>query len=164
MAKAKIRTHSNLDRSLGLVKPDLLDVLRRLVGGKLDWPLFLYGEAGVGKTRAALALCDHVPFSYYLTAERICGEILGGTDYITWRYLKDYNLVVMDELGTRQNAGDLEYTACKRVADEREDKPAIFISNVAPNDLVTVYDDRLASRILCRTVYHLIDADRRRTT
>lgn len=161
-AQPNVRARPRLERSLSLVKPGLLDVLRGLVIGEIRWPLFVYGEAGAGKTRAALSLCDHVPSAYYLTAEQICTEILDRRDFVTWRYLRDYSLVVVDELGTRQNPGDLEYTAVKRVADEREDRATIYISNVGPDELPKAYDDRIASRVLCGTVFHLVDGDRRR--
>lgn len=126
--------------------------------------MYLFGQAGVGKSRGCLALCDHVPGSYYLTIEQVCTEVLERRDGVTWRYLPDYTLIVVDELATRKTAGDLEYTALKRIADAREDLPTIYISNVTPAELVEIYDDRIASRIVCGTVYHLVDRDRRRTS
>lgn len=145
-----------------MVHPDLLAQFRELTEGQRDWPLYLFGPAGAGKTRAALSLCDHVPQSYFLTLEQLGTEVLDRRDGVTWRYLPDYELVAIDELATRLNAGDLEYTALKRFADTREERPTIYISNVAPDELVSIYDDRIGSRVLCGTVFHLNDHDRRR--
>ena len=144
------------------IRPELRAVFSDLVRGQRPWPLFLFGDAGVGKSRAALALCDHVPGSYYLTIEQVCTEVLERTDGVTWRYLPGHSLVACDELATRKTAGDLEYTTLKRIADVREDLPAIYISNVMPGELIEVYDERLGSRLLCGTIYRLVDRDRRR--
>ncbi len=159
------RVRPRLERSLSHVKSELLETFRDLVTGRSPWPLFLFGDAGAGKSRAALALCDHVPNSYYLTIDQFCSDILVPRGFFSSRrYLADYNLTVVDELATRKNPGDLEYSALKMLADIREDLPAIYITNISPAEVAVVYDDRIASRILCGTAYHLIDADRRMAT
>ncbi len=54
-----------------------------------------------------------------MTVEQVCEEILDRGDGVTWRRLRNYSLVVVDELATRKSAGDLEYTALKRIAAAR---------------------------------------------
>ncbi len=155
------RTRPHLDRSLRLVQPALVDLFRALVQGRAPWPLYLFGAAGVGKSRAALALCDHIPGAYYTDLEKLVTEVLDRRDGPTWRYLPEYSLVALDEIATRKTPGDAEYTTLKKIADAREDRPAIYVTNVAPDEVAAVYDDRIA-RILSGSVYHLVDVDRRR--
>ena len=151
-----------MDRSLGRVRKELVGRFRAVVEGDARWPMFLYGAAGVGKTRGCLALCDHVPNSCFCVLEEVTKSVLARSDGWLWRLLPDYNLVVVDELATRSKASDLEYTTLKHLVDAREDLPAIYISNVSPDDISRVYDDRIASRVLCGTVVCLEDNDRRR--
>ena len=64
-------------------------------------------------------------------------------------------------------AGELEYNAVRRFADSREqmaDRRAIYISNVSADDIRKIYDDRVASRILCGTWFELSGEDRRLTS
>jgi hypothetical protein len=73
-------------------------------------------------------------------------------------------LVVLDEIGARQKVTDLHYSAVKEFADVREldhSGVAIYISNLEPMQLANVYDDRIASRLLCGTWYKLDGKDRR---
>jgi len=160
-AKPVVRARRRLKRHLSLVSRPLLDVFRGLVRGKLPWPMYLWGTAGGGKTRACLALCDHVPESYYLTIEDACDAVMARTDGWLWRMIGDYRLVIVDELGIRISTGDLEYTVLKRLADAREDLPAIYAANLPPKVIARTYDDRIASRLLCGTRFHLDDGDRR---
>jgi hypothetical protein len=38
---------------------------------------------------------------------------------------------------------------------------AVYVSNVAPNELASMYDDRICSRLLCGTWFELKGPDRR---
>ena len=73
-------------------------------------------------------------------------------------------LVVLDEVGARQKVGDLQYSTIKNFADVREldhGRVAIYISNLAPEAIGRVYDDRIASRMLCGRWFSLGGTDRR---
>src|SRR5262245_35047836 len=63
-------------RELAAVNPGLLAAFEALAGGQADWPLFLHGQAGTGKTCAALALADHVQGSEYWTAQELCEQLI----------------------------------------------------------------------------------------
>ncbi len=167
-----VREHRRLlptiERSLRLVDPGLLKVLDDLVGGRAPWPLLLWGSPGRGKTLAALALCDITATAAFWTAEDLAtfvvshepGEVQGEFEHIGKKAL-----VVLDELATRERSSDLHYSAVKRLVDIREQRAhrvAIYISNVEPAELATVYDDRLASRLTCGTILELGGVDRRR--
>ena len=151
----------NLDRSLGQIQNSLLRTLQGLAKGKAPWPLYLHGMAGTGKTRGCLAFLDHVPESRYVTVDQVVGETMSKNDYLTYKMLPEYQVVVVDEVGMRARSTEIDYQTVKKLADRREDQPMIWVSNASPAALVAAYDDRIASRLLCGTVFELCDQDRR---
>lgn len=46
-------------RSIAQIDESLRAKLRSLIGGHLPWPLYMWGESGLGKTSAALCILDH---------------------------------------------------------------------------------------------------------
>ena len=72
---------------------------------------------------------------------------------------KTANVTVVDELGTRALT-DAMYDTLKRAIDDREGKPAVYISNKSIDQLHAVYDDRIASRLAAGTVIRMT-GDRR---
>lgn len=158
----------HVERSLHSVDAGLLAVLDDLANGKRRWPLLLWGPPGRGKSCAALALCDVVETAAFWTAEDLATFTLRRDPAEVddeFSHLGRKALAVLDELGTRERVGDLGYTVVKRFADIREQQAgrvAIYISNVAPHELANIYDDRLASRLLCGEVFELKGTDRRK--
>lgn len=155
----KPRQMTSLVRQFGEINPELLHLFRDLVRGQAKWPLLLYGPPGTGKTRAALCLCDVAETAAYQTADRVASEILARS--INWGWIARAHLAVLDELAMRTDRRDLDYVAVKEFCDRREDKPIIYISNCQPGDLVTVYDERVYSRVACGTWFELTGEDRR---
>jgi hypothetical protein len=158
-----VRLLKTVKRSLGLVDPKLIELFHSLVTGRAKWPLFLYGPAGGGKTAAALALCDLVPTATYATVEDLADATMC-QDSDLWYRAAVKHLAVLDELGARERVGDLHYNAVKRFADLREmhcGRVAIYISNVKPEHIQDIYDDRVASRVLAGTWFELAGRDRR---
>ena len=156
---------ADVPRSMGLVDKSLVEVFRGLTTGKAPWPLFLWGPAGSGKTRACLSLCDHIQGSRYVTVREACDAVMS-SGFRRWECDQEDSLplFVLDELGTRLKAGDLEYSTIMEIFDSRERRwqnVAIYVSNLAPRDLAIQYDDRIASRVLSGTVFWLDDVDRR---
>lgn len=151
----------NIPRSLDAVSPGLLSVFGGLVHGRRKWPLYLHGRAGRGKTCAALAFGDNVPGALFWLLEELMGHVYESRSSL-WYYARKAPLVIVDELGMRSGDSDREYTALKTMADIREHRPAIWISNLAPEQLLTKYDDRVSSRLTCGTVIELTGTDRRR--
>lgn len=150
---------------MALVDDMLKQVLRDLATGKACWPLYLHGPAGGGKTSAALALCDFAKTACYETPDTLADKVMAG-DLALWDWIAGTDLAVLDELGARDRVGDLHYSAVKRFADARETRAAgnriaVYVSNLTPEQLHRTYDDRIASRLLCGTIFHLKADDRR---
>jgi hypothetical protein len=119
-------------------------------------------------------LSDYFETSFFGTVEDICSIIMAGKNRPWAPRTKDLwgepilieaeRLVVLDEIGARQKVTDLHYSAVKEFADVREldhSGVAIYISNLEPAQLAAVYDDRIASRLLCGTWFKLDGKDRR---
>ena len=161
---AERRVKPQLARDMRLVDTALVEKFRNLVSGKLRWPLYLYGPSGVGKTRAVLCLADFADSASYHTAEELADVAMGQDARAEWERITSKELAIVDEIGERQKVGDLAYTTLKRFADIREESHngvAIFSSNCTPGELHKLFDDRIASRLLCGTVFHLTGKDRR---
>ena len=139
---------------------ELRGILRTLAKGEGRWPLYLYGQPGTGKTCSSLALVDRVlPIRLYATVETLVQWMLGKT--WQWRELENARLLVIDELGQRTEATDIEYAAVKAAADAREHQPAIYISNHPPERMRDFYDSRVFSRICSGGWYELTGPDHR---
>ncbi len=164
-----VRLLTNVRRSMAQVDQALVSTFRKLAGGAQPWPLFLFGPTGAGKTLAALSLCDHARTASYHTAEGLCDttiELKYRPDELRdlWETIATKDLVVLDEIGIRGQASDFAYTTLKRLADAREmhaGRVAIYISNLPPREVATLYDDRICSRLLCGTRFELKGRDRR---
>lgn len=166
MRKIERRILPGIERRMDMVDPALLDVLRRLATGKERWPLFLSGPSGSGKTATALALCDFAESATYTTAEDLADRIMAGDGDAAWELIAERDLAVLDEIGERQQVGDLAYRAVKKFADIRSTEAgsvAVYISNCQPSEIQSLFDDRVASRLLCGTSFELTGDDRRFT-
>ena len=169
MIAASVRILPKLPRSMSAVDADLVAVCKLLVNGQARWPLFLHGPCGSGKTSAALALCDIARSAVYSTADAACDKVMQAepADIAAfWRQVAEKDLAVLDELGARQTVGDLHFSTVKKFCDLRETEAhrvAVYVSNVGPKTIASLYDDRIASRILAGTIFNLGGRDRRPT-
>jgi DNA replication protein DnaC len=161
---------------MAAVDKTLREALRATSFAEMPWPLFIHGPAGTGKTCAALCLLDHAGGAYFTVAS-LCQEVIdsqlgrlhwchegrSGTlwPYMFWRKVRGEPLVVLDELGCRDNVSDHGYETIKQLLDERQGRPLIAISNHSLQTLEKIYDDRIASRLAAGTVVELQGADRR---
>jgi DNA replication protein DnaC len=165
----------HVPRSLAEVAPVLRKALKNLLAGQAAWPLYVFGLAGRGKTCAALCAIDAVTIQqgfdgwdgvlpiqagHLWTVEDLVQAHLHN-DSDVWDRLRSVDLAVIDELGVRSAATDLEYVSVKRAADIREFRPAIWISNHPPAKIRQIYDERIYSRICCGVVVELKGKDRR---
>ena len=153
------------ERSFARVATDLRDVLRNLATGNADWPLYLFGRTGLGKSMAALCLADVTETAVYATPDDLCRWTMAEFDG-DWHWVAEKHLAILDELGSRSNVKDLHATSVQRFCDYREQnhgRVAIYVANLTPKELATVYDDRICSRILCGTRFQVKGDDRRIT-
>jgi chromosomal replication initiation ATPase DnaA len=166
--KPERRLLTGVARSMGRVDDGLVAMFRSLVAGKAPWPLYLHGLVGTGKTRAALCLCDFADSAVYFTVDSLADMVMAksAADAETqWEKIRTKALVVLDEIGEREAVGDLQATTFKKFLDSREwhaGRVAVYVSNLSPDDLPKLYDDRIISRLLSGTVHELRGPDRRR--
>jgi DNA replication protein DnaC len=164
----KRRILPSVERSSNLVDSQLRETLRDLINGKAAWPLIIFGPAGSGKSFAALSLCDYARTAAFWSLEESCDAIMGagGEKGRLLRESRTKDLFIIDEIGIRDRAGDLERSTLKRILDLREHyqgRRTIAISNRTPSELAAVYDDPIVSRLACGTRFKLDGTDRRMT-
>ncbi len=159
-------------REIAAVDEILKATFRKLVTGNADWPLFLHGPPGTGKTCAALALADFLfpSHSRFTTIGDLVQQVMDTwkteTKFV-WKPYEPFSksggswLVVLDELGTRANVTDTHYETIQKVIDIREGSPLILISNKDIKGIGEIYDARIASRCESGTVVNLTGRDRR---
>lgn len=155
-----------IPRHVDLIDTRLRATFRELITGQVDWPLYLWGPVGAGKTRAALCLAD-LTISQVWTLDEVCGEIMACRAADVFDLVESQPFVVLDEIGLRVgSAADLPCSALHRFLECREShnhSVGLYIGNVAPKELASVFDDRIASRLLAGTQFELTGEDRRAT-
>ena len=155
------------DRRADLIDPGLLALFEKAATGRAKWPLYLHSKPGRGKTRAGLWFCDVAKSAVFYTVESLIERILANSpaeNIAMWDGIGRAGLGVLDEIGTRSRITDLGYSAVQRFADERElhgQRRTVFISNLPPDAIGKLYDDRTASRLLSGTHFELKRNDQR---
>lgn len=162
---ARIRYLPKMPRLAIRVDPVLRAHLKACLDGSEPWPLYLHGPWGVGKTAAALAICDVVRDSLYYDVAGFCdwlsAKMQDGAAYSVWEKIHDARLTVLDELGTRERPTEARWEAVLRFASLREWQPAIYVSNLQPDEFRVIYGERVFDRIMCGTVFELTGLSRR---
>jgi DNA replication protein DnaC len=161
-------------REIAAIEAPLRQLLRNLVSGQASWPLFLYGQAGSGKTCAALCLLDYCRGQYWTAADWCEALILAGKGHFVWPLDKKprtpaglwegarkCSVLVLDEIGLRKEVSDFHYECVKRLLDIREGRPLVCISNSTLSQIGRLYDDRVSSRLAAGSVYAMASDDRR---
>jgi hypothetical protein len=136
--------------------------LNGLLTGRLPWPFFLCGAAGRGKTCAALCVVDAVPGARFTTAHQWRDVAYLGEDSLWKIVAPDASLLVIDEVGAARDDWDRERWALTRLADVRQYRPTIWISNHPPERIAQLFDERLHSRMCTGTAMWLGGKDRRK--
>ncbi len=141
----------------------------RCFTGECRWPLVLLGEAGSGKTCAALlilramgrpgwymtfaAWCDRIRYAKCGMLQSVAGYNM--TETGVWRDWEKVDLAVLDDIGTREKASDHVYEAFKGALDRREGLPTVYTSNLKLEEIEPLFDDRVASRLSAGTIVYL---------
>lgn len=165
------------DREWSKISAPLVKVLHSCIDGKEPWPLLIHGPPGTGKTCAALCVLDLAQGEYFTVAdyceqhnEAKAGRLQVSNGGQIWRptpfsfrarFIDRPPLIVLDELGARQQVTDAHYEAVKFAIDLRENRPFIVISNVKPEQIGAMYDARIFSRLAAGTVIEVAGPDRR---
>lgn len=140
------------------------------------WPFVMLGEAGAGKTCAALLMAAHVKtFVYFIRFRDWCdrlrwakrGELQTSTGFKmtepeTWDEWRRAKLGVLDDIGARE-VTDHALEAMLGVLDRREGLPLVCTSNLTLEELGNLFDDRVASRLSAGTIVYLEGDQRQRT-
>ena len=165
--------YESLDPSI--CDPETIADLRKLF--KLNnFPLYLYGKTGVGKSfMAAYIYCRYGqkdkqgyadPFfdALFLRYSDLRDEHMrnakNGLPSPWDRMKRDRQLVVIDEIGT----GDVSETRNEllwKILELRRDKPLILTSNLLPTELAQRFDTRIKSRIMAGTLVEMCGPDLR---
>jgi len=175
--KPKDKVLRSKTRSLDEVNPLLWRHMLDLCEGKLEWPFYLYGGVGSGKTCAALCLVDRIEKAQFWTMPDFINHFesvkqgnvqwydVGTGDVMStkrwWNEVASWPLLVLDDVGLRDVSNENHRETLWLALLAREEKPLICTSNHNPNALLGVYDDRVHSRICCKTVFDLRGRDRR---
>ena len=147
--------------------------IRQVLGGLSPWPFVMFGEAGSGKTCAALCMLDHLGGGFYTTAGELCSMLIAAqqgkltwksgyarTETEIWSAWEQTPIAVLDEIGAR-SVSDFHYEQVKRALDSRQGSPFVVVSNLVDlNAISECYDDRIASRLSAGTIVSL-KGDRR---
>lgn len=169
-AEAGLRTlRPHVARSVDQIESPLRSLMGLLLAEERNWPLFLYGAVGRGKTCAALCLVDDrrkrgIPAMYCTISELMDARVNGNR--FLWDWLRSAPLAVVDEIGRKNARGDkpaaeLAYGVVADAAEYREHDPTVWISNHAPEKIAYLYDDPVASRMTRGTHYEVTGDDRR---
>lgn len=154
---------------------------------KPKWPLFIYGPAGRGKSCVASVIYRAWPATprenpvvwVSATAEirRLTSAWFSGTTVVgidekghaiyrgeEWivRRARDAALMVFDDIGVKTPT-DSQFEALLTLVDARAGKPTIYTSNLDPDVLVKIFDDRLVSRMCSGMTLKIAGPDRRTT-
>ena len=161
------RIRRAMPRTKGLVAGALSNIFADLTAGKLPWPLLIHGGTGVGKTCAGLVFHDWTPWARWLDIDGLTIQAWSQFEVDNWYWWNQIGkapLVIVDELAAGE-ANKVEYRGLKRLLDIREqrcNRTGVYISNHPPPGIAERYDQRIASRLCCGTVFELTGPDRRK--
>jgi len=142
----------------------LMNRLTKLSEEQSEWPLYIYGKPGTGKTCiAALIYGAYRRRPIWRRADELLIEI-GTSRTDGYAALKEKlhrsPCVFMDDLGVRQPTEAMTQ-AMFDLMELRARKPLIIISNHTPGALSKIYDERIVSRITAGTTLEIGGRDQR---
>lgn len=119
--------------------------------------LLLYGHTGLGKTHLSLAIAGKVVEAghgvIYSSAQNLFNKLekekFGRSDGNTEENILGCNLLIIDDLGAEFTT-QFTVSALYNIVNSREleGKPTIISTNLTPEQLLSTYSERIASRIL----------------
>lgn len=155
----------SVPREPSRIHPDVKVAIERCVSGVWGWPLLLCGSTGIGKTSAALLLCDWVDGAGFQTASRFFDnwrEIANdGRNPMTEKYGRP-PLMVIDDLGIKTPT-EFQRTALTELMTQRM-APTVVTSNLSLVELGQVFDGRVMDRLAGGTIVEAKGQSQRRMT
>lgn len=139
-----------------------IEFAEKVCAGEKTENLFLCGTIGTGKTHLCSAITNYVLQAGLSVVYLKIGTILDlireykfnfeKNEAITPQHLKDLyqvDLLIIDDLGTEVST-DFVREQLFNLFDERINyrRPWVISTNLLPNDIGTIYEDRLSDRIL----------------
>lgn len=119
--------------------------------------LLLYGHTGLGKTHLSLAIAGKVVEAghgvIYSSAQNLFNKLekekFGRSDGNTEENILGCDLLIIDDLGAEFTT-QFTVSALYNIVNSREleGKPTIISTNLTPEQLLSTYSERIASRIL----------------
>lgn len=158
------------------IAPALRHLLQRAIN-KAAFPVYLWGEAGRGKTSAMAAVyCGWPEHAIWLRLAtfvsqiqecRRSGQIVvpGGCNQIgestLWRSrVESPSLLCVDDVGLTSPT-ESQFGIIYELVDRRGQRPVIYTSNLSPSRLQQTYDGRIFSRMLRGVAVEVTGTDRR---
>ncbi len=138
--------------------------LRRILETRIDIlsvsPWLFWGKAGSGKTCAAVEIYKRWGgMRAFWDAQKTMSAFFEH-EYTIRKTLEDADLIVLDDVAARSPTNP-QLDALRMILEWRRGKPLLITSNLGPDALDTVLDDRCASRICAGWCHEFKDADRR---
>jgi DNA replication protein DnaC len=152
---------------------------RAIQGGK--FPLYIHGTPGTGKTclmglvystwigRAAWFQCSRLLLDLARcrsNPDHQCqrlgndGNLELDSEWQAWQDIRMADLLCLDDVGVK-DLTDAQVDVFKEIIDIRTGRPTILTSNLSENELASVMDIRLASRLVGGTILTIIGEDKR---
>jgi len=166
-------------RSVDEVQPKLWKLITEFCDGQHKWPLYLHGSVGTGKSSAALCLVDRVERAEFWPFPRFANFVEGvkagredwydvgrggtWTEKGWWGYVSKLPLLILDDVGIREQYSDNQMEALYQALEARDGKPFICTSNLSDKGMEELFGERISSRLFCGKIYRLEGADRRYT-
>ncbi len=166
-----------------LVSQEFKDAFMKVVNEK-TWPLYIFGEAGRGKTFSAAAIYRRWPDSTGTKPRWIDFQpwlrlvMTARRDGTVWQYhpatktssettenglmlqIANASVVFLDDCGIRSDS-DAQQSAFLEILNIRKGHPLIITGNHEPKVLHKVFDSRIASRLMSGTMFKVSGPDRR---
>ena len=153
--------------------PALYTAMTALAAGNplLRWPLFIWGEAGSGKTCASLLYCQHdsirLAAGYQIFfrcddfAQHIvdgkCGRLQSTAGYKltlkdVWKHWAHARVAVLDDLASLGTTIPSEPGTVLKCLELRQGRPTIYTANHDRKALEKLYGDPIVSRLSAGTI------------
>jgi DNA replication protein DnaC len=142
----------------------MLRRLNNLPHDQSEWPLYMYGRPGTGKTcLAALIYAAYKRQPLWRRADELLIEIgtsrADGYGSLKTK-LEGSPCVFLDDLGVRPPTEAMTQ-ALFDLMELRARRPLVIVSNHTPDALAKIYDERIVSRITAGTTLEIVGQDRR---